>query len=839
MGGNIKMPTKEDWWSKLPSGYRQRFWERRYLDDIGKINPANESIVDAIGLLNMRWRPDIMGIFQWNPLEYHTFGYFRTHPCAGAGEINIETYLETGLDFYVYLCMDSLYVNYERVKENDQFILSLPQACGIQESLRMQCKIIEPSDPLRRKHQVVLSWDGGFVALALPVFLRLEPEALGNISTLFEQYGMNTLMFDLRYFYPREQKFTLTDDLSHVIVESLSPDDPMQGTAVLCWPHFFTFGRARDEIRFLVASDIHVAERCDRIQQMGSAWLPEPQGPGRLGADYCNYNKQAKRLAQIGLKKWQQGEIDYVVLAGDLVDFSLKDTIQAQVDIKPTDKFFESPRPYGYGEPAFNLGSAISLPDSRPAFEPEANIQRIEEVLSKLADLTNTNWDLFRTIFRPMLSCVHTFLVPGNHDYLIFGSELAGMEREEFDSFFGEEGAFGVYLTAQSPWKRFGAFISGAQPPGWVDLSTFNDMRLTGNQAREYDKGRSLKCGDNNEFRALLGPFWSYQTLSGLYQLGDDPDLRGADVRTSIISDFPIKLNGKYLRFAFLNSGPVWNQICNPSPWLCGFSNPKKETNVAISEVEKWRNNDAFKDDMLVLFMHAPPLSRRFPSPGIKEYCFNFVLDDIEDISEDEKWPNSEYELTNIWRKPGAAQETELANDPMFGAPFHNHERLIRALSPQEARAITSEGHDLILPPEKKREGPVLILAGHTHWRHTYALKKFVDDQTDNPRFRSRGWLSFDQGNELLIQLNDSHDPGWWKQDGAGRSLIVTTGCVGPYPPGEFKIGGGGRLEYGDESEEGYTNPRDKQGFYIVTVKRSWGRVSKIEWNTLWYLDDI
>lgn len=830
------MPTKEEWWSMLPSGSRGSFWERRYLDDIGKINPTDKSIVDAVGLLNMRWRPDMLGVQQWNPLEYHSFGYFRTHPCAGAGEINIESYLENGngngLDFYVYLCMDSLYVNYEMIRDNDQFVLHLPQACGIQESLKIQCTI----DALPRKHQVVRHWDGSFVALALPVFLRLEAEDLNNISRLFERYSMNTLMFDLKYYYPLEQNFTLTDDLSHVIVEPVYSDDPL-GTAMLRWPHFFTFGRPREEIRFLVASDIHVADRCDKIQQMGSSWLPESEGgPGPLSLEYCNYNKQADRLAKTALEKWQQGQIDYVVLVGDLVDFVLKDTIKAKVDIKPTEKFYEEPRPFGYGETAFNLESLILLPDSRPAFEPDENIQRIEEVLSKLSDLRNTNWEVFREIFRPMLSCVHTFLVPGNHDYLVFGSELAGMEPEEFDAFFGNEGAFGMYLAANTRDKIF-ATLLGVQPPGWVDMSTFSDMRITKNQAQEYDAGRLLKCGnpETNDFRALLGPFGSHKALFGLNRLQDDPDLRGADVRTAPISDFLIKCEGKDLRLAFLNSGPVWNQICNPSPWLCGFPNSKKGSNEAINELKKWRNNEAFQDDMLVLFMHAPPLSRRFPSAGINEYCYWFVLDDIEGISEDEKWPNSKYELTNIWRKPIAAQKTELANDPMFGAPFHNHEQLIRTLCPQEDITYS----EFTSTQEKIRKTPVLTFAGHTHWRHTYALKRFIDDQTDRRRFRSRGWLDFDQGNKLLTLLNDSHDPAWWKLDGTGRSLIVTTGCIGPCPVGEFKIGGDGRLEYGDESDAGYTNPRDRQGFYTVTVKKSWGRVSNIVWNRMWYLDDV
>jgi hypothetical protein len=51
-------------------------------------------------------------------------------------------------------------------------------------------------------------------------------------------------------------------------------------------------------------------------------------------------------------------------------------------------------------------------------------------------------------------------------------------------------------------------------------------------------------------------------------------------------------------------------------------------------------------------------------------------------------------------------------------------------------------------------------------------------------------------------------------------------------------MGGGGRLEYGDEAEPGYTNPRTRQGYYVTTVDTASGRVSSVDWNSLWYLDE-
>ena len=122
----------------------------------------------------------------------------------------------------------------------------------------------------------------------------------------------------------------------------------------------------------------------------------------------------------------------------------------------------------------------------------------------------------------------------------------------------------------------------------------------------------------------------------------------------------------------------------------------------------------------------------------------------------------------------------------------------------------------------------------------TYALKKFVDDETEtqSPDFRTRAWVYFDQGNELLRQLAQSGEADvWWE----GRSLLVTTGCIGPRPPGECKFGPFGtieRMDYGDESM-GFTPPEERQGYHIVTVDSNLGVVSKIDWIRMWYRDNV
>jgi len=87
----------------------------------------------------------------------------------------------------------------------------------------------------------------------------------------------------------------------------------------------------------------------------------------------------------------------------------------------------------------------------------------------------------------------------------------------------------------------------------------------------------------------------------------------------------------EFKNFAFFNSGPSWNMLVNPSPWLRGFPDPVSrkgdEINKSIIQIEKWRKK---KDDMLVIFMHSPPLNRIFPHTGpYKEFCFRFTKDNI------------------------------------------------------------------------------------------------------------------------------------------------------------------------------------------------------------------
>jgi hypothetical protein len=496
---------------------------------------------------------------------------------------------------------------------------------------------------------------------------------------------------------------------------------------------------------------------------------------------------------------------------------------------------------------------AISCDESRPAFAPQENIDRIQEVIeTKLARIENTNWDEFRKIFAPMTACVHTFLVPGNHDYLVFGSELAGMTPGEFSDFFGWEGAFGSYMLALTRGNVVAALIVGdlaGGPPDWQDVSTCGDMGLERSEGERYDAHRLLRCGDDNAFRALLGSFWHEASLTGLRLLGGDPGVR-ADIRADPFSTWLIKLEGgRFLRFGFLNTGPSWNPIINVSPWCRGFRKKDKAAERALQEFESWRKAESSKDDMFALFMHAPILNRPFPTAGIEKRALIAPVLGILPLD------GASSEATRIWLPASTAQGMDLTQDPMFGAPFHSHWGLVSTLCPEDVVVLVS-GDDELPPPlptyEKLRvrlcKSPGLVFAGHTHWRHVYELKARV-----TAPFEFSRWVEFVQGTDLLNTLHEAHDPQWWhppsnysafseepgqEVEHAGRSLLVTTGCVGPRPPGELTMGGGGRLEYGDEAEPGYTNPRTRQGYYVTTVDTASGRVSSVDWNSLWYLDE-
>lgn len=236
-----------------------------------------------------------------------------------------------------------------------------------------------------------------------------------------------------------------------------------------------------------------------------------------------------------------------------------------------------------------------------------------------------------------------------------------------------------------------------------------------------------------------------------------------------------------------------------------------------------WRSNE---EDMLILFMHSPPLNRALQTSEITECSFECVDTSTENYTIAE---SSEH--TNIWKPPNEIDSAH--GDASYAMPKRNQKKLIKSLSPKVFEYF--DGSPDVLLPKVTRRGPVLTFAGHTHWKHTYSLNEVLI----NHDYKERGFIKFLQGNLLLNQLYNPisgvyENPNeFWEN----RSLIVTSGCVGPIPCDEMKLV--------DESFErltnhdaGWTNPSTRQGFYIVEieldpVKVDHPRVSRIEWKNM------
>ncbi|GAG70976.1 unnamed protein product, partial [marine sediment metagenome] len=502
------------------------------------------------------------------------------------------------------------------------------------------------------------------------------------------------------------------------------------------------------------------------------------------------------------------------------------------------------PSPMGMGEHGLNLGALLN-PNAfghvvLSAGGPD-NVQRANDAFNKLVEFQNTNWEIFKKIFSKMMSCVPTYLVPGNHDYNSLGYEFTGMSPREFKDLTNAIGndiaerESGELLDFLMP-LTFGIvsrqaiidYFINQERPDYNSMENYKDTGLNKAEILKYDQGpdATFDPDDNvlngnptyyrkleSNWRALLGGIWAERGVSGIYSVGGIPQRN---------EHFTIPKEEGSFRLAFIDQGPQWNKIKNIG-WMRGFPSHEKEPNPMLEKIIEWRNEEIYKDDFLIFFMHGPPLSigpiSDSKTDEIVSRCFKFIWGpEAEDYRD--PCPSS-----YIWNKPnriypGDSTGLEVNNDPNLDAPYHNNREFLMNISP-----LTNWGtHNHTtgstnLSEEKIRNQPIIIFAGHSHRRHTYSLKQTIrsDDET------YMGCTHFRSGLKQLKNLNDSLYPkDWWE---AEKSLILEVGCLGPIPPSDIT-----------EDMTDYlavSHPEESQGFYLVTLKDD--VVTKIEWNSLWY----
>jgi hypothetical protein len=782
-------------------------------------------IVDGLGLLNARYRARCFwSEFAWDPLIYGSYIHYKNHP-APTREIFLQDYLENGLEFYVYLTMESLYVTYDFIKEHDTFLLQL--RCP--KNIVIKCRIIDPPNKQIKKHQIVSPWTsyGSFPGLALPIYLRIEREELNQLQEVFndDNYNMNTLLLSLKYTYPLEKKNVrkTINDVEYVDVESTGH------LGTLWYENLFTLReKVPDVIRVLVASDFHVAER-------NKKYLGESPPAGA----YCDFNQQAERLKIKVKEHWKKGEIDYAVFCGDLIDFALKDDAlernsdDARINLFPSPEFKDDPLPYGLGGYFYSLtqlvyrathGTEEEREQARMIARSSENLHKIMKVLEKLGNPEFSNWQMFNDIFKDMTVCVPTYMVPGNHDRIVFGYDLLGMNEAKFNQFVDA-----ILSPTEEFFLAWGwAFALGTLglstviipseegPPEFEPTHHFAHIGLTESQAADFDTGRNIQ----SNYRTLLAAFHAREALGGI-GIVDNATFTNTLADSSLL----LKHTKGNIRLAFFDSGPAWNLVNNTTPWCRGFPEPRKGVHPQIDRLKKWRDDDAHKDETLILFMHSGPFSvfgTSHAGPVGTDYLIFSAPHPENDTDEEHR-------------------HFVYMNDNLFyGTFYHSLREMLWILAPRLKMGDGTTGHshtpDYDFQPETRleRERPVLVFAGHTHWRHTYSLLHNVyrdwNDQITVPILYHIGSLRcvhYEFGNSILETLNSlgSLEAAriWWRH----RSLVVNTGCVGPIPGLDYdeNIGTGGWP---------VSRPEDSQGYYVMTIEE--GVVTRIEWKSLFYL---
>jgi len=802
-------------------------WDRKYCARYhragGDANLAPKEL-HGLGIPDNRY---LIPLFRYTPLHYRPLSEFSIDNPPEQEEIILADVLSSGLDFYVYLDLDSLLVTYDMV-EKDIFELVIPGQCiHPSQDVWIDCKIVEPDEGYKR-HQVDHGWVYDLQNLALPVWLRVEPNELLKIQAVFED--------------PANQMTTLSVALSHrfrtqkLQEETIGAENlvKVQGEV---WVSnyregFFVFRERRDRpVRILVASDIHIAERHDTLAHRF----------GEANPTLCNFNDQARKLAEITYDGWRTGQIDYVVFCGDIVDYVLKDSFETEVNLHPSAEYRDDPNPYGMGEYFYNF-SNLTADSGHPVLtgengEPDLdNLARARAVLETLADqaqLSWTNWQLFREIFQQLIRCgVPTFLIPGNHDYLVFGYDLAGWDEETFDAFihavigYSEAEKLTLLILAETLAFLTMGYFPVEFPPDYDPLAQHKSTGLTEAQAEAYDTDTTVRKLRSN-YRTLLGSFYDGSALAGMAGVGATP------VAHYFPADsFLVKQETKSTRLGFLNTGPVWDYLANASPWLVGFPEGEKKPNPALEQLGRWR--DVHTEDGLILFMHAPPLSTFNAAQQGSEYWeeYNILLRGLYAGASDTPEEAATYTHMGIYLDPitGKPSYNMCKQQHTF---FHGWIRTLNLLAPllQYADPLYHKHPESSLYPApetiKERSNPVLVFAGHTHWRHTYSLLRLVHP-VDPPDLDSARCVHYLCGNQLVKELNQTSSgstdetrranaAAWW----TSRCLVANTGCVGPIPPAEA-------------AEEGaQQQAAASQGYYVVTIED--GVVTTISWNSLYY----
>ncbi len=852
----------------------QSQWARMYLSKYHRTGRFE----DGLGHPDYRY---LRSTWLYDPRVYRSW-YSYWDPPPGGGPPSTEPivlteHLQEGLDFYVYMSVSNLRVTYDVIKAEDKFYLYSP--CE-ELDIKIPCEIIDPSDSKvpghpygfpqeitndLKQHQFFYQWGSTWWNVVdLPIFLRVKPEDLEDLKTALENgeaSGANTFILGLTHTFPKKEKIERVQVGTTTYLRVIE-DNERFSTSI---DRFFTLMKELPKtIRILVASDIHVEEKADTLDNAAAGL-----GDSSIGADprYCNRNMQARRLAQEALELWKKGKIDYAVFLGDLIDYAWKDSNVLNLNLYPNRGFAQTENsegieigiPYALGEFGQELPALLGegqiqeagdwyevleevllgneateyVPGGRTLFIGEGagdndNIAKVYEVEARLRDYDNSeswelsNWSEFEEIFKPMMNCVTTYLVPGNHDRYIFGPDLLGILEDPYNAFIktiiddilenepGLEGyitnvkfALIKLLTRGNHDAAVKIARSGAGIPDWEEVEFYTERGLSINQGEKYDEDYRELTSTNPSvdlnYRAFLMAFHSPGVLAGLMKVASGFSLPTGGIFTGIGAgsvELPYANRDNVrtdLRLGFFDNGPNWDTLQDATPRTRGFYwEKKREEAPPIANFRMWRNSP----ENLIIFMHAPPICHYGAHGGPPLELVNLSL---------------EFPQTFV----------------------HNFEEFLRILHPYCATNYA--------PYTVEHKNPLLVLAGHTHRRHTYSVLG-----TDSNVVMYKYW----RGNSLIDDLHSKYATDgwegaykWWVQPeqslslelvnrDTGRALCVHTGCVGALPCHDYDEENSDPIEPGDDS---FTPFHEQQGYYIIEIVH--GIVTSIEWRSLWYKD--
>jgi hypothetical protein len=844
------MPTDRFADSLIAQGVWQWKWQRMLL---GKYHRTGDT-VDG-------YDPDyryLVAHSLYSPRKFRSLLAFEQDPPT-TEDVPLSEFVGAGLDFYVYMSMGSIRTTYSRIATEDRFSLKTCELPG--GALEVRCTVIPPTEAAvpgipggdLTLHQYGFGGWGPlrFNLLHLPVFLRVSSDDVAQLLAVFDRIQASTLLLRLIHSFPRKEKLARQVVGGSSYVSRTATDEYFAAEI----PGFLTVRKSiPSTIRVLVASDIHIAEANDIIENNG---IGQPPGtPGVLDNLYCNQNTQARHLVEAARQHWERGEVDYVILNGDIIDYALKDSIDYTINLHPNRGFIEEPRAFRLGSQFFNM-RAVALGDDTmtgddwvteyvqptldfagiganwgdevpgpPSFfageaqDPDvANWNRVMALFAKLRDdPLASNWGQANKILQPMVDCVPTFLVPGNHDRIVCGYDLAGTSCAKYRAFFD---AIAVSIANDAP-ALTSYKLALARAYSWLDRDAavqkvkdeveeeapacergehFAHLGLSAAQARSYDDNvRKLK----SNFRTFLGLFHEESALSQINDIPQQPSTGGSSLRGGLgygsrLVPFSGEQKSGAVRFAFFDDGPNWNLLENPTPWVQGFPAEVGKEPAAISQFRRWREHSDHDKETLIGFLHAPLFSLYGPHNGR--------------------------------HAPGASKLSDAKRPLIFK---HGWMEFMKLSMPwvQSLSGIT--------PTEKKRDRPLLLMSGHSHWKHTYSL--FGYDAAEQYYYEyGNGLLSSPTDRTGLHEIAEDHGflgaYDWWhhpqgrRAEGTARTLVLHSGCVGPIPGPDYDEDSRGKVTTGTW----YVPPEQAQGYYILTIDQ--GVVTKIEWKSLWYKD--